>query len=248
MERRVDETGAGDGAEKIAAAKCFADWVGAWFSNQTQGSKPGTEGRTEGVLEHLRWRVVPDAEGEDGAAPTANGNPTMSTSPGAGTPEDLGKLRARLEWRYPFQLATQRKAKSSVTTLRREAEEWDDEAEQIFSARGPVSRLKGGAGKLSAAEIGAAHHKFLQWMALDKADVLAAEAERLARENYLSADELTALDLAALGKFWDSPLGRHIRAHEEEVRRELPFTARFSPMELAEITGACTGSGARVGG
>lgn len=153
---------------------------------------------------------------------------------------ELDALRRRLEWSYPFEAATARKAKSSFTALRREAQELDDEAERIFAERQPVHRLKveDRNARLPAAEIGAAHHKFLQYFALDKADGLAAEAARLATENYLSAEERSVLDLKALGAFWDSALGRKILAHAGDVRRELPFTARFGPLELAEVTGA----------
>jgi ATP-dependent helicase/nuclease subunit A len=163
--------------------------------------------------------------------------------PRAGCYEDFEKLRLRLEWNYPFQAATQQKAKSSVTALRREAEDLDDEAEELLAGPAPrrtARNLKSQFSKLklSAAEIGAAHHKFLQHVALDKTGDLAAEADRLARGNYLSADERAVLDLAMLAAFWNSPLGKKIVAHAASVRRELPFTARFSPAEIAAITGA----------
>ena len=90
---------------------------------------------------------------------------------------------------------------------------------------------------MSAAEIGAAHHKFLQHFNLERADNLDAEAGRLMRENYLSADERATLDVPALSAFWNSDLGCKIRKHKEHVRRELPFTARFSPAELQMMTG-----------
>jgi ATP-dependent helicase/nuclease subunit A len=96
--------------------------------------------------------------------------------------------------------------------------------------------------KLSAVEAGTAHHKFLQHFALENASSIAAlesESRRLEQEKILSADERAVLDLDALANFWDSPLGGKIRAQPpDSVKRELPFTARFSPAELAEITGA----------
>jgi len=152
-------------------------------------------------------------------------------------------LRARLEWRYPFQAATRRKAKSSVTALRREAEALEEEAEALFptaGARVQARRRQAHPAHLSAAEIGAAHHKFLEHFALEKSATLAAEAERLVQQNQLGADERAALDLPALAAFWNSDLGCKIREHREDVRRELAFTARFSPQELAEITGIKT--------
>ena len=180
----------------------------------------------------------------------------ISEPPHVGCHEDDGaaeKLRARLEWEYPFAAATRRKAKSSVTELRRAAEELDEEAEQVFSfqfretaredARPPQKRkAESGKRKLSAAETGTAHHKFLQHFALENAGNIAAletEARRLEREKILSAEERAVLDLDALADFWNSPAGEKIRAQPpDSVKRELPFTARFSPAELAEITGA----------
>ena len=86
-------------------------------------------------------------------------------------------------------------------------------------------------------------HKFLQHFALAKTDSLADEAQRLEREKYLSADERAVLDLDALAEFWDSQLGKEIRAQPPgTVRRELPFTARFSPAEIAKITGEKNGA------
>jgi ATP-dependent helicase/nuclease subunit A len=234
-------------ARKIAAAKCFADWLALWFSIQVRG-----QGQSAGTIENFQWQIVADAKAEGppeennrdneaaiGNRQSAIGNPSAPAPVG----QELETLRARLEWNYPFKTATQRKAKSSVTALRREAEALDDEAEQVFPERQPAQRLKGERTGLSAPEIGAAHHKFLQLVELDKTDDLAAEADRLARENYLSAEERADLDLAALGAFWNSVLGRKIRAHAADVRRELPFTARFSPLELAGITGVETAAG-----
>jgi len=56
-----------------------------------------------------------------------------------------------------------------------------------------------------------AHHKFLQLFALEKTGELAAEAERLARENYLSADERDVLNLEIIAAFWNSDTGQKIQ-------------------------------------
>ncbi len=154
-----------------------------------------------------------------------------------------------LSWEYPFAAATQRPAKSSVTALRRQAEELDEEAEQVFRPQFPAKRLAPPAKKpqsairnpqLSAADTGTAHHKFLQHVALENADDVASleeEAGRLEREKVLSADERAALKLEDIAAFWSSEPGRKIRAQAANVRRELAFTARFSPAELAAIIG-----------
>jgi ATP-dependent helicase/nuclease subunit A len=51
------------------------------------------------------------------------------------------------------------------------------------------------------------------------------------------------LDLTALAKFWDSELGRKIRANAAQVRRELPFTARFTPAEIEQFAGIPAAAG-----
>jgi ATP-dependent helicase/nuclease subunit A len=65
---------------------------------------------------------------------------------------------------------------------------------------------------------------------------LKSEAQRLVSEKALSSEEIAQLDFAALSAFWQSPLGIKIRANSQDVRRELAFTARFTPVELASAT------------
>ncbi|HUC86215.1 MAG TPA: UvrD-helicase domain-containing protein, partial [Candidatus Acidoferrales bacterium] len=189
----------------VAAAKCAADWLAIWFSSQRSTPTSDRSDSPSGELPCLRWQVIPDAplENHESAdsqideAPSAIGNRQLaSAEPGSpiGDEEELGALRARLEWTYPFQAATQFKAKSSVTALRRQAEDLDDEAELIDPAMlaGRPHRRQARNSKLSAAEIGAAHHKFLQYFALETVDDFAAEADRLVRGNYLSVEERAA--------------------------------------------------------
>ena len=210
----------------IAGANSFADWLALWFGGQNPNAK------AQGESEILRWQLADDAALAEPPEVQSLKPKTETTAPDEAT---LEKLSARLEQNYPFASATERKAKASVTELRRAAEAADDEAEQIFRPRRPQKKLNS---KLSAAAAGTAHHKFLQHVALDKAGDLAAEAERLLRENRLSSEERAALDLAALADFWSSEFAKKIVAHAAAVRRELPFTARFSPAEILEITGA----------
>ncbi len=238
-------------AQAIVAAKSYADWLGLWFAQYTGGTKATA---TEGELPHLRWRIADDAELRDDSICRSRGDEAQikdqSETPhvvsykntielDAATAE---RLHAILSWKYPFAAATQRPAKSSVTALRRQAEEeLDDEAEQIFPARNfaPAAR-RNSRTKLSAVDAGTAHHKFLQQVALDNANDIAAlklETNRLEQEKVLSADERAALALEDIAAFWNSEPGRKIRAQAANVRRELAFTARFSPAELAAITG-----------
>jgi ATP-dependent helicase/nuclease subunit A len=228
--------------QAIMAAQSYADWLGLWFAQHSNGADKET---TEGELPHLRWRIAVDAE-------LAKEPATEKTGAKSERPEldkeTRQKLRAALTWEYEFRAATNRKAKSSVTALRRQAaEELDDETEPVFPARSSARPARRDAKtKLSAAETGTAHHKFLQHLALENADdaaALEAEAGRLVREKVLSAAERAALDLEAVAAFWNSPAGRKIRGQAAQVRRELAFTAKFSPAELDEIIGAKSDAG-----
>jgi ATP-dependent helicase/nuclease subunit A len=167
-----------------------------------------------------------------------------------------------LQWRYGFEEATRRAAKTSVSALRRAlAEEEDDESELLFTPppdfpgerrsgplpaaetvaarqRRPAGEGRGGA--LSAAETGSAHHAFLERVALAETGSVAglrAEAARMQREGSLSEAQAACLDFQALAAFWQSEAGRQLLARREDVRREVAFTARFSPWELEELPG-----------
>ena len=213
-------------AQKILAAKSYTDWLGLWFAQQS-GASPALQGETP----HLSWRIAEDTElaGENAGSEKPKAQ-TEFPEPDA---ETWRKLRATLTWQYGFEAATGRVAKSSVTALRRQAaDEADDEAEPVFPAH------RSGRAKLSAADTGTAHHKFLQHVSLENAGKVAAlEAEgvRLEQEKILSADERAVLDLKAVAAFWNSDAGQKIREQSANVKRELAFTAKFSPAELSKI-------------
>lgn len=149
----------------------------------------------------------------------------------------LAHLQSVLTWDYPFETAVRRPAKTSVTALRRAAAA-ELEAEELFAPR--VRRAEKGTavGRLSAADVGNAHHRFLQHIALPLGTggrSLQAEAGRLQRDGVLTAEEAAALDFVALDAFWQSSAGRRIQAQAANVKRELEFTARFTPAELDAI-------------
>jgi ATP-dependent helicase/nuclease subunit A len=51
------------------------------------------------------------------------------------------------------------------------------------------------------------------------------------------------LDLGPIVRFWQGAIGGLIRSQLTQIRREVPFTARFSFSELMKITGVLFGSG-----
>jgi ATP-dependent helicase/nuclease subunit A len=219
--------------QKILGAKSFADWLGLWFAQQSSASSAVRD-----ELPNLRWRIADDAE--LASETEAEKSETKIELPELND-ETKQKLQKNLTWQYGFGAATERAAKSSVTALRRQAaDELDDETEQIFPAR-RNARIK-----ISAADAGTAHHKFLQHFTFASATdlkSLEAEAERLRGKNILSAEEREALDLKAVAAFWNSDVGRKIQQHAANVKRELAFTAKFSPQELWEVAGTKSEAG-----
>jgi ATP-dependent helicase/nuclease subunit A len=245
-------------SQKILAAKSYADWLGLWFASRpVQNSKFEIQNQKQGELPNLSWRIAEDAElaslgGSEGGEVQSEDDPESPHAGFCGTATVLDeaaikKLTGVLSWKYDFNAATERAAKSSVTALRREAEEADDEAEPAFSARSEFAKraVTARSLKLTAADAGTAHHRFLQLVSLADVGLTALEAEagRLEREKVLSPTERAALDLAAIGAFWNSDAGRKIHQHQAGVKRELAFTARFSPAELEDIIGKQSASG-----
>ncbi len=233
------ENNAPVGPREILAASSCMDWLGIWF--KVQGSRFEVESGAHGELPLLNWRVVDDAELGEQPVEAEKLNVPAKISFDKAAMKRLGEV---LDWKYSFEAATQRAAKTSVTALRRLAEEGDDEAEQEFQS---PSRFAGRntfkiskATKLNAADTGLAHHKFLQFFAFEKVEDLKAfttEAKSLEKEGYLSVEETEALDLNALAQFWGSDVGKKIRANAAVVQRELAFTAGFKPVEIDEVLG-----------
>ena len=207
----------------LHSARSAADWLRRWLVLHGEAAKA-----------HFTFRELDDAalvaEPESAVAAPETALPELDD-------ETFQRLRAALTWEYPFADATQRTAKTSVTALRRAAAE-ELEAEKIFVPQFRRAAKPDSSRKLSAADVGNAHHKFLQHVVLAQAGDaggLRAEAERLQKERVLTTDETATLDLAALAQFWDSPVGKQIRAQAANVKRELEFSARFSPTELDGI-------------
>lgn len=213
----------------LDATTCL-DWLGPLLPELTGNTD--WLGMREGASPLVAWRVFEPA---DLAAPLAPDQPAQASPTGIDA-TTIDQLKARLDWRYPHGAAIREPAKTSVTTLRnRVAEETDAESRPWFRPppqRGPKPD------RASAAEIGTAHHRFQQFVALDRvatpADI-AAEALRLKEDGKLTDQEFALLDIPALAAFWNSGLGALIREQAPWVRRELQFTARLTPADFSSL-------------
>lgn len=236
-----------DGAALLAAGR-YLDWLALWFGGQAAGSEPGA---AAGQTDLVRWRIWEEAD-RLAALPGPEAPPALDVW----SAEDGDALRAvkeRLDWEYPWAAATAKPAKTSVTTLRRLAalEDQTDVAAPLGRVLGSRVRSAGvasgkGRVRMTGAEVGHAYHRFLQHCELGvepQSAALQREAHRLREGGVLSEAECEAIDVAAIARFWSSEPGARIRLVPDCVRRELPFTARFTPAEIALLCGLPTEPG-----
>jgi ATP-dependent helicase/nuclease subunit A len=216
-------------AAEILACRNYLDWLGPWLL-RTAGQSALAASGSHALLS---WTLY-DENDPRLAAHRDAGEPAAMEIKTAG--QDISpELRDRLSWQYPFQAETVHAAKTTVTAIRRQIKDADgEESSPLFVPRAEARKLSG----LSAAEIGLAHHAFLQWVSLDKVKTVAAlktEAERLGGRNLLSREQIDCLDFDALAAFWQSEAGRQLLGQPAHLERELAFTARFSAADLREL-------------
>ena len=212
------------------------DWLQLWFARSV---KPESwSGEREGASELLRWKFNDPLDASfalDSKAATTAADAAVKTP----TATELSALKEILAWRYPHAATIREPAKTSVSALRRRAMEAGEEAKPMFPFQRATARCSKRVGKLNAAETGTAHHTFLQLGALERTTTeldLRNEAARLQQAGALTAAQAAALDFAALTGFWQSDLGRRLRAQPQEmIHREMPFTARMNASDLRTL-------------
>ncbi|MFM2294724.1 MAG: helicase-exonuclease AddAB subunit AddA, partial [Verrucomicrobiota bacterium] len=216
----------------LLKANNFLAWLRLWFTQQDRDDAWRDD--YSGEQDFVRWEFH-DALAEVFSATTPTKNDSASepelTAP---TPEQLATIEAALAWRYAHAAARSEPAKTSVSVLRRRL--ITDDVLRIGSQFTPTAKTPG---QLSAVESGTTHHKFLQLLALDRADTeldLRNQANGFLEAGILSAEDFAALDFAALADFWQSEFGQRVRrAPAQNVHRELPFTARMTTKDLREL-------------
>jgi ATP-dependent exoDNAse (exonuclease V) beta subunit len=219
---------AGTGPAEILASASYLDWPGSW--------PPGVADlENSGQNAFFTWRLYDDDHpwlAQPGAA-------TADAAGTAGEPDLSPQARDRLDWRYPLGGDSAIPAKAAVSDLRREMAGADEEEAPPIFIVDKSSRPADGA--LTAAEIGSAHHKFLEQVGLERAHTvegLREEAARLRRGNLLTPEQCACLDLEDLAAFWQSEPGRLLLDRLPDLRRELAFTARLDAAELARLGAA----------
>ncbi len=242
----ADEEPAALTDQKVLSARSHLDWLKAWLPHATAAGDWSNDREGRNAL--LQWALYDENDARlvlTPALPRPARESVIIHHSGANDAAESAKVVARLAWNYPFVAATQQQAKSSVTELRRG--QLDEEAAPAkFAPRSGFVLPK--PDRLNAADIGTAHHEFLQAVRLATElpkRTLIAEAARLQQTGWLKAEQVRALDFDALEAFWKTKLGREVLDHRGSVEREMPFTARLSADDLAELKlGGANGFGA----
>jgi len=157
--------------QEVLSAKSCLDWLRLWLPQVTSESDwaSETEGETDWLrwriyaendarLRATARAAVPPARppesaardaqqsDRDGRAPQREGSagvpPAAVGVPPTESARALDELRQRIAWRYGHDAATRERAKRSVSELRRQMVEEDEEAEAMFSFQPRGSRIK----------------------------------------------------------------------------------------------------------
>jgi ATP-dependent helicase/nuclease subunit A len=224
---------------ELLAAHSYLDWLKLWLS---RAARPDDwKNDREGQMQLLRWTIYAGNDPQLALAESHSVDQEVAPKPAPAVDESaLTELRARVNWSYPFPAATRLKAKTSVTELRRLAEQDEDAVPARYARRNVFQTSAQRSRGLDAAEVGTAHHRFLQRVTLSETgsvEALCGEAERMERDGWLTEAEKSVLDFEGLAQFWSSDFGRQIVLNAGSVRRELPFSTRLVPEELEMITG-----------
>lgn len=235
-DKQWNETWPEDGQDpsQTRRVRSFLDWLGPWAIKEC-GS--GTESSTRPVSKlmrtHLHEAISLGTQGES----TENRPSLVESNLTIPEPTDAAfqELVNRLDWRYPFSGATQQRAKASLSALEKRSSIGDENAPlATVQEHLPPSNSAPGAGR----SIGLAYHRALQFMTpADGARIpeVRRELKRLHEDEILSDSDLEQIDPEAIHRFWTSNEGEKIRSRADYLHRELPFTARFTIGELAQL-------------
>jgi ATP-dependent helicase/nuclease subunit A len=224
---------------EVVTANSYLDWLWKWLSSVTTRSDWTSEREGHNAL--LRWRLI------DADDPTLRFDKSADRVPSVTAEESISnEVLSRVSWRYSNLAATCEPAVKRVSELIWSPGDVSEEQQLPFETpaavvESPLKPSRRRPGKLTAADVGNAHHWYLQTLPLDRtlsASALGKHAQQLVADRVLTREEADALDLTAIAAFWNSPVGQSILSRPEAIQREVPFTARFSPEDLAGV-GVC---------
>lgn len=217
-------------------------WIGPWWTHRIGNLSSGTTESADG-----RWNSLVLRQDEDTPTTSVPDNQTTTDSSdknaGNHAPEPaltasaLTSIQERIQSPYPYTPSTLEAAKASVSSLRKKARrEAEDESRILFLPRS--TEPSDSHAEINAAQRGTLHHRVMEAIPLHEPltqGALLVLVESLVEQGILSPMEKEVLDLESIYAFWHSELGTAIQQNHTSVHRELPFTSRFNPNELAQL-------------
>ena len=238
----------------VATASCPLDWLVpalgcesgervVWGEREEAERGGGSLVRVESyaVEEVAGWRMA-----EEGGRGTVRGvvERVAALEPLAGGGRPDGRVAGVIEQitaRYRHESLTRLPAVVSVSELKRRYLLASEPGEQVASYLGsawvtqPQPRfVQAVGGEPDGAARGVATHAVMQHVDLarpcDRGD-LAEQVSAMVAGGLLEREQADWVDLASVAWFFETELGRRLRACRDGIRRELPFVARLAPDE-----------------
>ena len=222
----------------LTARRCLLDWVLSALIRHPQCGVLRRLAKAEGDTEDYalpRLRVCLGHKLSDlSLAPQAPKGAPLTQ----GEEADDALIHQRLTFTYPYQALTAVPAKVSVTELRPALME--DEGFSLVRDRRTSLRPRPAFlehGQATGSERGTAAHSFMQFCDFTRVEQqgLAEEAARLQERGFLTARQVSLLNLPKLGDFFRTPLYRRLR-QAKKLFRELRFH-RTEPASLLGVQG-----------
>lgn len=160
----------------------------------------------------------------------------------AADPAELKELERELNFVYPYSAAEELPSKVTATEMKGR---WERDAEAVDLTEKPSGIFRmpdftGAERPLTGAEKGVATHLLLQYMDFSRSgslEEIEAEAQRLQNQGFLSLREARAVDIKAVKKLFDSPLGQRMKDCKK-LYREFKFSLLW---DAGEIFGKAAG-------
>ncbi|KQL46278.1 ATP-dependent nuclease subunit A [Brevibacillus choshinensis] len=240
--------------EDLIQAKGYLDWVGRALLRHPAAGLLRAYPQERGTGETVSVRSIPDDsewsfhfyqadELREQAAATADAAAVWERMSRREEiierPEDAGqreKIESTLGWSDPHPVAPHVPAKWSVSELKRQARTGKSGAPIVLPSitEKPKFLTEQKPSRLSGAEKGTITHLLMQHLdlhrPLDEADIREQLAD-LAARRFLTEEQLGAVDVGQIVRFFADPLGSKMK-QAKVVHRELPFTMTIPAHEV----------------
>jgi ATP-dependent helicase/nuclease subunit A len=144
---------------------------------------------------------------------------------------------SRLTWEYSYEDAVKRRAKQSVSEIKRAHQMFTEETENLYEKRNrmPISTRPRFMEKkgLTAAEHGTAMHMVMQQLRMNDNVSLSGvqeQVDRMVNQEFLTEEQAASIDVEKIAAFFDTEIGQKMR-QASNVQREVPFNLVLSAKE-----------------